>query len=90
MKHVCNYLLCRARYVECVFVILSNERTLLHTTLNITKQFSRDLVKACVVLMREMNGRRSEDKYRTEGLLNWSDFQHTEGRKCQWISRQSC
>ena len=45
-----NYRLCRARrYVEYTFGILSNKWRILHTALNVTKECSKDTVKACVL-----------------------------------------
>jgi hypothetical protein len=46
-----NYRLCRARrYVKCAFGILSNKWRILHTALNVSTEFSKYIVKACVHL----------------------------------------
>ena len=50
-KRMYNYRLCRARsYVECAFVILSNKWRIFQRTLNVSPDFTVDIVKACVVL----------------------------------------
>ncbi|CAH2002123.1 unnamed protein product [Acanthoscelides obtectus] len=50
-KRIFNYRLTRARrYVECAFGIISNKWRILHRALNVSKQLSKDIVKACVVL----------------------------------------
>ncbi|KAL4089146.1 hypothetical protein QTP88_024214 [Uroleucon formosanum] len=49
---VFNYCLTRARiYVECAFGILANKWRVFHRPLNISKEFAKDIVKACVVIM---------------------------------------
>jgi hypothetical protein len=59
-----NYNLCRARrYVECAFGILSIKWRILHTALNVSKEFSKGVVKACVLLHNVV---RSKDGYRFE------------------------
>ena len=66
-QRIFNYRLCRARrYVECAFGILSNKWRILHTALNVSKEFSKDIVKACVLvhnLVRSKDWYRSEEKY---------------------------
>jgi len=65
-QRIFNYRLCRARgYVECSFGILSNKWRILHTALNVSKEFSKDIVKACVLLhnLVRSNGYRSEEIY---------------------------
>jgi len=63
-KRVFNYRLTRARrYVECAFGILANKWRVLHRPLNVSKEFAKDIVKACVILhnvVRERDGFRSE------------------------------
>uniref|UniRef100_A0A1B6H4T8 DDE Tnp4 domain-containing protein n=1 Tax=Cuerna arida TaxID=1464854 RepID=A0A1B6H4T8_9HEMI len=50
-QRVFNYRLHRARrYVECAFGILSNKWRIFHRPLNVSKKFSKNIVKACVVL----------------------------------------
>lgn len=50
-KRIFNYRLTRARrYVECTFGILSSKWRILHRALNVSKQLSKDIVKACVIL----------------------------------------
>jgi hypothetical protein len=73
-QRIFNYHLCRARrYVECAFGILSNKWRILHTALNVSKAFSKDIVKACVLLhnlVRCKDGYRSEEIYMTQ---NWNN-----------------
>jgi len=46
-QRIFNYRLCLARrYVECAFGILSNKWRMLHTALNVSKEFSKDIVKS--------------------------------------------
>ena len=72
-QRIFSYRLCRAlRYVECAFGILSNKRIILPTALNVSKEFSKDIVKACVLLhnlVRSKDGYRSEKIYMTQ---NWN------------------
>jgi hypothetical protein len=50
-QRIFNYRLRRAlRHVECAFGILSNKWKILHTALNVLKAFSKDIVKARVLL----------------------------------------
>jgi hypothetical protein len=50
-KRVLNYRLFRARrYVECVFGILSNKWRIFQRPLNVSPDFTVDIVKACVVM----------------------------------------
>jgi len=69
-KRIFNYHLCRARrYVECAFGILSHKWRILHTALNVSKEFSKRIVKACVLLhnlVRSKDGYRSEEIYMTQ------------------------
>lgn len=76
-KRIFNYRLCRARrYVECAFGILANKWRVFHRALNVSKNLSKNIVKACVVLhniVRERDGYRSEDMFTPighNGLLN--------------------
>ena len=66
-QRIFNFRLCRARrYVECAFGILSNKWRILHIALNVSKEFSKDIVKACVLLhnlVRSKDGYRSEEIY---------------------------
>ena len=66
-KRIFNYRLSRARrYVECTFGILSNKWRIFHRSLNVSKSFAKEIVKACVVLhniVRIKDGFRSEDIY---------------------------
>jgi len=68
-----NYRLCRARrYVECAFRVVSNKWRILHTALNVSKDFSKDIVKPCVLLhnlVRRKDGYKSEELYVTQ---NWN------------------
>ena len=65
-KKIFNYCLCRARrYVECAFGVVSNKWRNLHTALNVTKEFSKDTLKACVLLHTVV---RRKDVYRSEKL----------------------
>ena len=72
-QSIFNYRLCRARiYVEGAFGILSNKWRILHTALNVSKEFSKDIVKACVLLhnlVQSKDGYRSEEMYMTQ---NWN------------------
>jgi hypothetical protein len=66
-QRVFNYRLHRARqYVECAFGILSNKWRIFHTALNVSKTFSKNIVKACVVLHNIV---RTRDGYRIEDLM---------------------
>ncbi|KAB0804863.1 hypothetical protein PPYR_01833 [Photinus pyralis] len=64
-KRVFNYRLSRARrYVECAFGIFANKWRIFHKALNVSKDFAKDIVKACVVLhnlVRSKDGYRSAD-----------------------------
>ena len=64
-QRVFNYRLHRARrYVECAFGILSNKWRIFHRPLNVSKTFSINIVKACVVLhniVRSRDGGREHD-----------------------------
>lgn len=64
-QKVFNYRLCRARrYVECAFGILSNKWRIFHKPLNLSRQSTVAVVKACTVLhnvVRERDGYRAED-----------------------------
>ena len=77
-----NSMTCRAwRYVECAFGIMSNKRRILHTALNVSKEFSKDIVKACVLLhnlVRSKDGYRSEEIYMTQ---NWNSVNRAA---CSW------
>jgi len=56
------------QYVERVFGILSNKCRILRTALNVSKEFSKDIVKARVLLyttVRSKDGYRSEEIYMT-------------------------
>jgi len=68
-----NYSWCRTRsYVECAFGILSNKWRILHTALNVSKEFSKGIVKACVLLhnlVQRKDGYRSEEIYM---MQNWN------------------
>jgi len=68
-----NYSLCPARrYVKCAFGILPNKWRILHTALNVTKEFSKCIVKACVLLhniVQRKDGYRSEEIYM---MQNWN------------------
>ena len=65
-----NYSLCMAqRYVECAFGVLSIKWRILHTALNVSKEFSKGIVKACVLLhnvVQSKDGYRSEEIYMTQ------------------------
>jgi len=77
-QRIFNYRLCWARrYVECAFGILSNKQRILHTALSVSKVFSKDIVKACVLLHNLV---RSKDDYRSEEIYisqNWSSVNRT-------------
>jgi len=72
-QRIFNCRLCLARrYVECVFFIVSNKWRIFRTGLNASKEFSKDIVKACVLLhnlVRNKDGYRSEEIYMTQ---NWN------------------
>ena len=69
-QRIFNYRLCRARrYVICAFGILYNKWRILHTALNVSKEFSKYIVKACVLLhnvVRSKDGYSSEEIYMTQ------------------------
>lgn len=72
-KRVFNYRLSRARrYVECAFGILANKWRILHRALNVSKKFSKDIVKACVILHNLVRTKDSQiydiDVYETRTL----------------------
>jgi len=71
-QKIFNYRLCWARrYVECAFGILSDKWRILHTALNVSIEFSKDIVKACVLLhnlVRSKDGCRAEEIYMRQ---NW-------------------
>lgn len=63
-QRVFNYRLHRARqYVEGAFGILANKWRIFHRPLNVSKTFSKNIVKACVVLHNIV---RTRDGYHTE------------------------
>ena len=72
-QRIFNYRLCRARRnVECAFGILSNKCRIIHTALDVSKEFSKDILKACLLLhnlVRSKNGYRSEEIYMRQ---NWN------------------
>lgn len=72
-KRIFNYRLCRARrYIKCTFGILENKWRIFHRPINVSQEFSKDIVKACVILhnlVRVKDGSRSEDLYVSEGSL---------------------
>ena len=66
-QRIFNYRLCPARrYVECAFGVESDKRRILHTALNVSKEFSKDTVTACVLLHILV---RSKDGYRLKKYL---------------------
>lgn len=66
-QRVFNYRLHRARrYVECAFGIMSNKWRIFHRSLNVSKEFSQNIVKACVVLHNIV---RARDGYRGQDFL---------------------
>ena len=71
-----NYRLTRARrYVECSFGILTNKWRIFHTPMNLSLQFSKDVVKACCILhnfVRDREGIKFEDTLTINGLENVS------------------
>lgn len=71
-KRVFNYRLSRAqRYVECAFGILSNKWRIFHRPLNVSKNFAKDIVKACVILynlVRDRDESTSDDFYVAKGF----------------------
>lgn len=75
-QRVYNYRLHRARlYVECAFGILSNKWRILHRPLNVSRKFSKNIVKATVMLhniVRKRDGYRESDLVITSGsqLIN--------------------
>lgn len=72
-QRVFNYRLHRARrYVECAFGILTNKWRIFHRALNVSKTFSKNIVKACVVLHNIV---RVRDGYRTDDLIVVSSSQ---------------
>lgn len=84
-RRVFNYRLCRARrYVECAFGILSNKWRIFHRPLNVSKQFSKEIVKASVILhnlVRERDGSQNDDLFTTNGLLNLVAARPTRANK---------
>ncbi|XP_015376882.1 PREDICTED: uncharacterized protein LOC107171161 [Diuraphis noxia] len=63
-KLIFNYRLTRTRrYEKCTFVILSNKWQILHKTLNVSKPFAKDIVKACVIL---------HNVVRKKDVINWA------------------
>lgn len=74
-QRVFNYRLHRARrYVECAFGILSNKWTIFHRPLNVSKRFSKNIVKACVVLHNIVRSRDVEGQD-DEMIVPGSQFQ---------------
>lgn len=57
------------RYVECAFGILSNKWRIFHRALNVSKSFSKNIVKACIVLHNIV---RRKYGYLTEDLIIYS------------------
>ena len=82
-KRVLNYRLCRARrYVECVFGILSNKWRIFQRPLNVSPDFTVDIVKACVVMrisFRERGVCKFKDAMTVTGLEDVSDGQLVRG-----------
>jgi len=81
-QRIFNYRLCQARtYVEFAFGISSNKLRIFHTTLNVSKEFSKDIVKACVLLhnlVRRKDGYRSEEVYMAQ---NWNSVNRAACRR---------
>lgn len=71
-----NYRLTRARrYVECSFGILTNKWRIFHTPMNLSLEFSKDVVKACCILhnfVRDRDGIQFQDTLTINGLENLS------------------
>ena len=79
-QRIFNYRLCRARrYVECAFGTLSNKWRILHTALIVSKEFYKDIVKACVLLHNLV---RSKDVYRSEEIYMTQN--------CNSVNRAAC
>lgn len=78
-KRIFNYRLTRARrYVECAFGILTNKWRILHRSLNVSKEFAKDIVKACVVLhniVREYDGFHFEEEFVISGNQGLMELQ---------------
>lgn len=83
-KRIFNYRLTRARrYVECAFGILANKWRIFHRSLDVKKETSIWIVKACTVLhnfVREKDGLDLENAHLSEiRLENLPNAQTTRG-----------
>jgi len=58
---------------------MSNKRRILHTALNVSKEFSKDIVKACVLLHNLV---RSKDGYRSEEIYMTQNWNRVKGAAC--------
>lgn len=80
-KRIFNYRLSRARrYIECAFGILSNKWRIFHRPLNVSLEFSEDIIKACTVLhnfVRLRDGYSHQDTLSYQGLHNIDNIADT-------------
>lgn len=88
-QRVFNFRLHRARrYVECAFGIFSNKWRIFHRPVNVSKVFSKNIVKACVILhniVRIRDGHRNEDLMiasgsRLQNLMDKTQSTHKTGQ----------
>jgi len=86
-QRIFNYRLCRARrYVECAFGILSNKWRILHTALNVPTEFSKDIVKACVLLHNLV---QSKDGYISEETCTTQNWKSVNRAACSGPRRSA-
>lgn len=74
-KRIYNYRLTRARrFIECTFGLLSNKFKIFNRPLNVSVEFSVDIVKACCVLhnfIRKRDGYNFSHTLTIAGLEHW-------------------
>lgn len=78
-KKVFNYRLSRARrHIECAFGILVNKWRILHHPLNVSVEFTEDIVKACCILhnfVRKRDGYKFHHTLTVPGIVDIDDIE---------------
>jgi hypothetical protein len=92
-KKVFNYCLSRARrYIECALGIMSNKWRIFHRPLDVSIEFSEDIVKACIVVhnfVRMGDGYNFDNTLSYEGLFDTSEHADARGRQALQVRESS-